>query len=58
MGGRKDPNVVLDNCIGSIVLKRLWKIVVFLVYGEVESLLVVRNDLTNKSNKDYSIRSD
>ena len=42
------------NRLGLIVLKRFWKIVVFLVFGEVKSSLVVRNGLNNKLNKDYS----
>ena len=43
------------NRLGSIVLKRFWKIVVSLVYGKVKSSLAVRNATNNKSNKDYSI---
>ena len=49
---------MLINRLGSIVVKRFWKIVVFLVYGEVKSFLVVRNALSNKLNKDSSISLD
>ena len=41
------------NCV-----KRFWEIVVFLVFGEVKSSLVVRNVLNNKLNKHYSTSLD